>query len=82
MTYMDIWLLLCMAFVFLALAEYAAILALRFGQKKNKVHDKDMDEEEAIKNRCRMIDSWALKIFIGLDILAMGTYFYCVYAYV
>ena len=79
---MDIWLLLCMAFVFLALAEYAAILGLRFGRKKNKIHAKDTYEEEAIKHRCSMIDSWALKIFIGLDILAMGTYFYCVYAYV
>ena len=46
------------------------------------IHAKDKYEEEAIKHRCSMIDSWALKIFIGLDIQAMGTYFYCVYAYV
>ena len=78
---MDIWLLLCMAFVFLALAEYAVILGIRFGRKKNKIHDKEKDHEEAIKQRCSMIDSWALKIFIGLDILAVVIYFYCVYTY-
>ena len=77
---MDIWLLLCMAFVLLALAEYAVILGLRFNNKKNKIHD-DKNAEEAIKHRCRMIDSWALKIFAGLDMLTVGTYFYCVYTY-
>ena len=81
MTYMDIWLLLCMAFVFLALAEYAVILGMRFGRKKNKIRGKEKDNDEAIKQRCSMIDSWALKIFIGLDILAVVTYFSCVYTY-
>ena len=78
---MDIWLLLCMAFVFLALAEYAVILGIRFGRKKNKIHDRENDNDEAMKQRCSVIDSWALKIFIGLDILAVFTYFSCVYTY-
>ena len=78
---MDIWLLLCMAFVLLALAEYAVILGLRFNNKKNKIHDKKKENEEAIKQRCNMIDSWALKIFIGLDILAVVTYFCRVYTF-
>ena len=78
---MDIWLLLCMAFVFLALAEYAVILGIRYGHKKNKIHEKEEENDNAIKHRCSMIDSWALKIFIGFEIIAMGTYFYCVYMY-
>ena len=71
---MDIWLLLCIAFVFLALAEYAFILRIRFGRKKNNIKAINMEDEEAIKLRCRRIDSKALKIFIGLLILADVTY--------
>ena len=76
MTCMDIWLLLCMGFVFLAQAEYAAILGIRFGQRD----DPNEKHERASKKKCGKIDSWALKIFIGLYILVLGTYFYCVYS--
>ena len=75
---MDIWLLLCMGFVFLAQAEYAVILGIRFGQR----NETDGKYEKALKKKCGEIDSWALKIFIGLYILVVGTYFYCVYSYV
>ena len=78
---MDIWLLLCMSFVFLALAEYAVILAIRFGQTKIAPKVDKKNNEVAVKQLCRMIDSWALRIFIGLDIFSVGTYFYCVYSY-
>ena len=76
MTCMDIWLLLCMGFVFLALAEYAVILGIRFNQKRA------LDEkcEKYLKLRCGNIDCWALKIFIGLYILVVGAYFYCIYS--
>ena len=53
----------------------------RYGHKKNKIHEKEEENDNAIKHRCSMIDSWALKIFIGFEILSMGTYFYCVYMY-
>ena len=75
---MDIWLLLCMGFVFLALAEYAVILGIRFSPR-NGFNEKC---EMALKKKCGNIDYWALKIFIGLYILVVGTYFYCVYSYV
>ena len=73
---MDIWLLLCMGFVFLALAEYAVILGMRFSQKKG-LNEKC---EKALKKKCGKIDYWALKIFIALYILIVGTYFYSVYS--
>ena len=79
---MDIWLLMCMAIVMLAIAEYAVILGFRFGRQKNKIKSKNLEDEEAIKQRCKRIDSWALKIFIGMDVLTMVTYFYCVNSFV
>ena len=82
MTQMDIWLLLCMSFVFLALTEYAIILAIRFGQKKIVPKEKKEEHEVNMKHRCKVIDSWALKIFVGLDIFTVGTYFYCVHSYI
>ena len=69
-----------MAFVFLALAEYAVILGIRYGGKKIKIRNEGRENEEAIKQRCRAIDYWALKLFIGLDIVAVGIYLSCVYA--
>ena len=50
---MDIWLLLCMAFVLLALAEYAVILGLRFNNKKNKIHDKKKENEEGHDSKAK-----------------------------
>ena len=70
---MDIWLLLSMGIVFLAVAEYAMIqgmgLVKKFASGKERY------------DLARKIDSWALKIFVGMYILIVGTYFYCVYSY-
>ena len=71
-----------MAIVMLAIAEYAVILGIRFGRQKNKIKAQNMEDEEAIIQRCKRIDAWALKIFIGMDVLTMGTYFYCVNSFV
>ena len=75
---MDIWLLLCMGFVFLALAEYATILGMRFSLRT----DPNEKIELALKKKCGKIDKWVFKIFIGMYILVVSTYFYCVYSYV
>ena len=73
MTFMDTWLLLCMGIVLLAVAEYAMLLGISMG--KGGKTDKEKHD------LARTIDSWAMKIFIGLYVLIVSTYFYCVYAY-
>ena len=73
---MDIWLLLCMAVVFLAVAEYALILGICY--RKRNENDKKKKERLEMAGK---IDSWAIKIFIGLYILTVSTYFYCVNTY-
>ena len=70
---MDIWLLLSMGIVFSAVAEYAMILAMSM-RKKVKT-DKEKND------LARKIDSWAMTIFVGLYVMVVGTYFYCVYTY-
>ena len=73
MTFMDIWLLLCMGIVLLAVAEYAMLLGMSMGKKGKTYTDRH--------DLARKIDSWAMKIFIGLYFLTVGTYFYSVYSY-
>ena len=73
---MDAWLLLCMAIVFLTLSEYALILEICY-RKRNETEKKKMERFE----RAEKIDSWAFKIFIGLYILVVFTYFYGVHSY-
>ena len=75
---MDTWLLLCMIFVALALFEYAFQLVIRY-REKTRGNKNDIEEhEKASKRRCLKIDCWALRIFAGLYILVIGTYFYIV----
>ena len=75
---MDIWQLLCMIFVALALFEYAFQLAIRY-REKTKRSKKHFEEHEKDSNqRCLLIDRWALRIFAGLYVLVVGTYFYIV----
>ena len=65
MTYMDIWMLLCILSVFLAMLEYAIVMVVTI-------------KEMLPKKSCVKIDYWALRVFMGLDILAAFTYLYCV----
>ena len=76
MTCIDAWLLLCMAIVFLAVSEYALILGIWYG-KRNEAEKMKKERFE----RAEKIDSWAFKIFIGLYILVVVTYFYGVNSY-
>ena len=73
---MDIWLLLCMGIVFLAVAEYAVILGISKGQR-----DETIKQKEDKYDLARKLDSWAMKIFIGLYVIIIGTYSYCVFSY-
>ena len=81
MTCMDMWLLLCMGFVLLALGEYAVILRIRFPRNSEPYEKLKGKRETDLKKKCSNIDSWALKIFMGLNMFVVGIYFYCVYSY-
>ena len=73
---MDLWLLLCMMFVALATFEYAVMLAIRFGKRK-KIHTVG-DVVQKKEDKCYKMDRISLKIFLGIYILAVGSYFYTV----
>ena len=76
---MDLWLLLCMLFVALALFEYAIMLTIRFGkQDKNRsaANRKGTKDDVFAEMRCRKIDRYALRVFLAAHVATMGTYFY------
>ena len=59
---MDVWLLMCMLIVGLAIFEYAICLAIFFGkQRKNKINTKDQEDDATL---CRKIDLYSLRSFI------------------
>ena len=69
---MDIWLLLSMMFVALAIFEYAVLLAIRFGKgrKKNTEEGRASNKEKL----CSKMDRTSLKMFLGTYILTVVTY--------
>ena len=79
---LDIWLLLCVIFVALALFEYAILLAIRFG-KQNKIND-NMTGNDGADNaiaKCRKIDRYALRVFLALNVVTVCTYLSIIYTY-
>ena len=65
-----------MMFVAMAMFEYAILLAMKFG-KHNKISaDKDPREEKKTAEKCRKIDLYALRAFVGVHALTVFTYFY------
>ena len=81
LTSMDIWLLICMLFVALALFEYAIMLTIRFGkQDKNRSANKKGTKEDIIAEMmCRRIDRFALRVFLAAHVATVSTYFYVVH---
>ena len=80
---LDIWLLLCIIFVALALFEYGILLALRFGKQHTKILDNmigNYSEPNAVA-KCRKIDRYALKIFMTAHVMIVCTYIGIVYSY-
>ena len=73
---MDIWLLLCMIFVALATLEYAVMLGIRFG--KNKKTNPRGAASGKKDDKCIDIDRVSLKMFMGIYVLTVGSYFYTV----
>ena len=75
-TALDTWLLICMIFVALAMFEYAILLAIKFGKQNKISSEKDPDDERKAAEKCRKIDLYVLRAFIGAHTVAVCTYFY------
>ena len=76
MTALDIWFIICMLHVAMAMFEYAILLTIKFG-KQNKISvEMDVTQEEKAVKKCRKIDLYALRVFAASYILTVGTYFY------
>ena len=76
MTYLDIWLLLCMLFVGFTIFEYAMCLAIRFGKQNRIGAEKLATYYRKAEDRCRAIDRYALRVFIGVYVMSVAAYFY------
>ena len=67
---------ICMLYVALAKFEYAMQLKIRFGTL-NKMNIEDKKKSDAkVEGKCRKIDCYALRIFLGVYMLTVGIYFY------
>ena len=73
---MDIWMLLCMFFVASAQFEYAMQLTISFGKMKKNGTRAGKEGKTKVEEKCRKIDRYALKIFLGVYILTVGAYIY------
>ena len=76
MTYLDIWLLLCMLFVGLSIFEYAVCLAIRFGKQNQIGAENRATYYGKAEDTCRALDRYALRVFIGVYAMTVATYFY------
>ena len=65
-----------MMFVALAAFEYTIMLAIRFGKGK-KMHAEG-DRVANKEKKCNKMDRISLRMFLGIYILAVGSYFYTV----
>ena len=73
---MDIWLLLSMMFVALAIFEYAILLAIRFGKgRKIEVAEGGATNREKL---CSKVDRMSFKMFLGSYILMVVFYFFSI----
>ena len=75
---MDIWMFICMIFVGLAKFEYAMQLKIRFGAISKINVDEDKKRKNTAEEKCRKIDNYALRIFLGLYVLTVGLYYSCI----
>ena len=73
---MDMWLLLCMMFVALAAFEYTIMLSIRFGKGKKQGAKGGVVENK--ERKCNKIDRLSLRMFLGIYIITVGSYFYAV----
>ena len=76
MTCMDIWLFICIDIVVFSLVEYTVLLYILLADE-DMVAGGKKTRKVAL---CRKIDYFARRIFLGLEILIVGGYFYWVFA--
>lgn len=66
--------LCCMLFIIVAMLHYAVLLGIiRRNIGKSK---KERKPKEDIERRLLKLDSIALRVFIGMKVLTLSTYFY------
>ena len=78
MTALDKWFLICIIFVAMAMFEYATLMSINFG--KLRIYKGVNPKKEKIEGKCRKIDYYALRAFVSVHVLTMGTYFYFTWA--
>ena len=64
-----------MLFVAMAMLEYAILLAIKFGKQNRITADNNSGEEKKKQEKCRMIDLYALRAFLGAHAMTICTYF-------
>ena len=65
-SYLDVWCMVCIVFITIALFEYAVIIHIRFIST---------DSEARVKARCRKLDITALVVFTSLYLTFICSYF-------
>ena len=65
-----------MAFVAMAMFEYAILLAIKFGKQNKISSEKDPSEERKAAEKCRKIDLYVLRAFIAANSVTVCAYFY------
>ena len=78
-TALDVWMGVCVLFLVLAIFEYSLLLGIRFGKQSKINADNKGDKNLKADKLCLKIDRYALRIFVPLQILTIGTYFYHYY---
>ena len=70
---------LCVMFLILAIFEYALLLGVRFGKQFKINADKKGGKNIKAERLCLIVDRYALRVFVSLQLLTVGTYFYNYY---
>ena len=76
MTSMDIWMLICMAFVASAQFEYALQLNIRFGKVNGISNIGEKQRMAKAEAKCRKVDRYAIRVFAVVHVLTVVAYFY------
>ena len=66
----------CVIFLVSALFEYALLLGIRFGKQLKINADKKGRKNNQAERLCLTIDRYALRVFVAVQFLSIGTYFY------
>ena len=79
MTALDVWMLSCVMHLVLSIFEYALLLGIRYGKQFKINTNKKGSRNDKTERMCLTIDRYALRVFVALQLLTVGTYFYNYY---